>query len=124
MAICEKCWADAYLDAAYTGKTQYECYQELLLKRKDNPCEASEVSHTKSGDFYTSYYLVVTAMSGNTPSSIVHVVRASSRDEAISSTNEVIIQSGETPTGTDKAVKLNMSKLQEVLHCDCCTGIW
>ena len=38
MAVCEKCWEDAYLRAIATGKPQSECYYELLEERKDNPC--------------------------------------------------------------------------------------
>jgi len=36
--ICEKCWANAYTRSYGTGKSQYECYLELLEERKDNPC--------------------------------------------------------------------------------------
>jgi hypothetical protein len=38
MAACEKCWSDAYHIAMTTGKTQAECYSELIEARKDNPC--------------------------------------------------------------------------------------
>lgn len=36
--ICEKCWSDAYIRSLGTGKSQYDCYLELLAERKDNPC--------------------------------------------------------------------------------------
>jgi len=36
--LCEKCWSNAYTRAYGTGKSQYECYLELLEERKDNPC--------------------------------------------------------------------------------------
>ena len=36
--FCEKCWGDAYWRWQETGKSQYECYLELLEERKDNPC--------------------------------------------------------------------------------------
>lgn len=38
MAVCEKCWADAYMRSITTGKCQSDCYLELLEERKDNPC--------------------------------------------------------------------------------------
>jgi hypothetical protein len=37
--ICEICWANAYTRSYGTGKSQYECYLELLEERKDNPCQ-------------------------------------------------------------------------------------
>lgn len=42
MASCEKCWGDAYLRSRSTGKSQAECYYELLAERKDNPCTEKE----------------------------------------------------------------------------------
>lgn len=39
---CEKCWGDAYLRMLVTGKSQAECYRELLDERKDNPCSAED----------------------------------------------------------------------------------
>lgn len=36
--ICEKCWADAYLRAQVSGKSQYEEYKLLLAERADAPC--------------------------------------------------------------------------------------
>lgn len=38
MAVCEKCWGDAYLRSRINGKPQYENYKDLLEERKDNPC--------------------------------------------------------------------------------------
>ena len=40
--MCEKCWREAYLKSHYTGKSQYDCYLELLEKRKDKPCTPRE----------------------------------------------------------------------------------
>ena len=42
MSACEKCWRDAYLRSLATGKSQSECYMELLEERKDNPCTLKE----------------------------------------------------------------------------------
>ena len=42
MAACEKCWSDAYSRSMMRGKSQAECYQELLEERKDNPCTLKE----------------------------------------------------------------------------------
>jgi len=42
MAVCEKCWSDAYMRSRDTGKSQTECYYELLEERKDNPCPVQE----------------------------------------------------------------------------------
>lgn len=42
MAICEKCWGDAYIRMRNTGRSQYDCYLELLDERKDNPCKEGE----------------------------------------------------------------------------------
>lgn len=44
MGACEKCWADAYLRAMNTGKSQTECYHELLEERKEHPCSVEEQS--------------------------------------------------------------------------------
>ena len=49
MMICEKCWADAYRRSYGTGKSQYDCYLELLDERKDNPCIPDELSFTDTG---------------------------------------------------------------------------
>ena len=42
MASCEKCWSDAYTRSRCTGKSHAECYSELLIERKDNPCSAEQ----------------------------------------------------------------------------------
>jgi len=42
MTVCEKCWSDAYMQSLDTGKSQYECYLELLSEREDDPCENAE----------------------------------------------------------------------------------
>jgi hypothetical protein len=39
---CEKCWGDAYLRSLTTGKSQSECYHELLAERILNPCTKKE----------------------------------------------------------------------------------
>lgn len=39
---CEKCWSDAYYLSHSTGKSQGDCYLELLAQRKDNPCSPRE----------------------------------------------------------------------------------
>ena len=48
MSACEKCWGDAYLMSMYSGRSQSECYCELLAKRKDNPCNPRE----QAGQFW------------------------------------------------------------------------
>ena len=48
MASCEKCWNDACLRMRMTGKSQHECYYELLNERKDNPCSEKE----RAGQFW------------------------------------------------------------------------
>ncbi len=45
---CEKCWSDAYLKSRMTGKSQGECYYELLEERKNNPCTSVE----QAGQFW------------------------------------------------------------------------
>jgi len=42
MAGCEKCWGDAYMRSMFRGKSQAQCYEELLIERKDNPCTPRE----------------------------------------------------------------------------------
>ena len=42
MASCEKCWSDAYMRSYGTGKSQVECYHELLKERKEHPCTEKE----------------------------------------------------------------------------------
>ena len=39
---CEKCWGDAYLRSLSSGKSQADCYRELLEERKNNPCSEAE----------------------------------------------------------------------------------
>ncbi len=49
MASCEKCWGDAYLRLqSNPWKTQVDCYLELLVERKDNPCSPRE----RAGQFW------------------------------------------------------------------------
>lgn len=45
---CEKCWGDAYLRSYGSGKSQSDCYFELLEERKDNPCTPQE----QAGDYW------------------------------------------------------------------------
>lgn len=33
MAACEKCWSDAFSRSRLTGRSQAECYRELLTER-------------------------------------------------------------------------------------------
>jgi hypothetical protein len=40
--ICEKCWADAYLRALSSGRSQHEEYLSLLEERKYRPCSPEE----------------------------------------------------------------------------------
>ena len=42
MASCEKCWDDAGTRSRECGKSKVECYNELLVERKDNPCTQKE----------------------------------------------------------------------------------
>jgi len=42
MASCEKCWGDAFNRSYGSGKSQVECYHELLEERKNNPCTLEE----------------------------------------------------------------------------------
>jgi hypothetical protein len=39
---CEKIWADAFLRSVCSGKSQAECYRELMEECKDNPCSEAE----------------------------------------------------------------------------------
>lgn len=39
---CEKCWVDAFIKHITTGKSQSECYQDIQVERKDNPCSPEE----------------------------------------------------------------------------------
>ncbi|KKM76216.1 hypothetical protein LCGC14_1382480 [marine sediment metagenome] len=38
MAMCEKCWSDAFMEARDTGEPQGRPYHRLLEERKDSPC--------------------------------------------------------------------------------------
>ena len=44
MPICEKCWGEAYARSYCTGKSQAECYQEILKEKDDAgmPCTEEE----------------------------------------------------------------------------------
>jgi len=42
MTCCEKCWADAYRRMLCSGKTQSQCYSELLRERDESPCSPKE----------------------------------------------------------------------------------
>jgi len=48
MAGCERCWGDAFSRSYGTGRSQAECYQEILLERKDNPCSPRD----QAGQFW------------------------------------------------------------------------
>lgn len=39
---CEKCWTDAYRRSLWSGKSQAECYFEILKERENNPCTPQE----------------------------------------------------------------------------------
>lgn len=51
MAVCEKCWSDAYFRSLSNGKSQSENYHELLEERKDNPC-VTESTTKQEDNFY------------------------------------------------------------------------
>lgn len=38
MSACEKCWGDAFRRAYGSGRSQAECYEEILAERRDTPC--------------------------------------------------------------------------------------
>ena len=40
--ICNKCWGDAYTRSHLTGRSQADCYVELLEEREDNQCSIEE----------------------------------------------------------------------------------
>jgi len=42
MSACEKCWGEAYGRSRDSGRSQTECYQEILKEREDNPCSKAE----------------------------------------------------------------------------------
>lgn len=35
---CEKCWSDAYWRMLTIGRSQGECYYELIKERENHPC--------------------------------------------------------------------------------------
>lgn len=43
MAMCEKCWADAFARAMANGRTQYDNYLALLKEREAMPCATPPV---------------------------------------------------------------------------------
>lgn len=49
MSACEKCWGDAYLMARATGKSQAECYFQIL-KESETSCTPKE----QAGQFWDS----------------------------------------------------------------------
>lgn len=42
MSSCEKCWGDAYLRSRSSGKSQPDCYNDLLKEREGNPCSLKD----------------------------------------------------------------------------------
>jgi len=42
MTACEKCWGRAYARYRITGKSQAECYHDILKETKDNVCTPKE----------------------------------------------------------------------------------
>lgn len=48
MAMCEKCWGDAFLETLAGFHDQSYYYQKLLLERKDSPCTPRE----QAGQFW------------------------------------------------------------------------
>jgi hypothetical protein len=43
MAMCERCWRDAYMrEMANTSKSQSQHYHDLIEERKDHPCTEDE----------------------------------------------------------------------------------
>lgn len=44
MAMCEKCWGDAYILSRWNGKSQAVNYVDLLEERKDNLCTPEQQS--------------------------------------------------------------------------------
>jgi hypothetical protein len=52
MAVCEKCWTDAYSRAMGDfSKTQTEHYCDLIEERKDSPCVTSDPEAPRAGGF-------------------------------------------------------------------------
>ena len=48
MSACEKCWGDAVLRSYGSGRSQVECYQDLLRERESNPCSPRD----QAGQFW------------------------------------------------------------------------
>ena len=48
MSCCEKCWGNAHTRSLETGKSQIECYTDLLMERRDKPCSAKD----QAGEFW------------------------------------------------------------------------
>ena len=48
MPACEKCWGDAFVLSKTSGKSQPDCYKELLTFREDNPCSPED----QAGQFW------------------------------------------------------------------------
>lgn len=42
MSACEKCWGDAFSRSYGSGRSQAECYTEILKERENNPCSPRE----------------------------------------------------------------------------------
>lgn len=51
---CEKCWSDAYYLSRSTGKSQADCYLELLAEREDNPCSPKE----QAGEYWDEQHQI------------------------------------------------------------------
>lgn len=47
MAACEKCWTQAYNRMLVTGKSQTECYQELIKLNNCTPEEQAGIDASK-----------------------------------------------------------------------------
>jgi len=48
MPACERCWGDAFHKSRITGRSQGECYTELIEERKNKPCTQKE----QAGDYW------------------------------------------------------------------------
>lgn len=49
MPGCDKCWGDAHLRSALTGRDQVDCFYEILEERKDNPCSIEDQYRDSGG---------------------------------------------------------------------------
>lgn len=47
-AVCERCWADAYLRSLETGRTQSEEYKRLIIKRPDKYIPTDSVTEPRA----------------------------------------------------------------------------